>query len=447
MSKLKSKIVENKNIFANILSAYGIKGFSVLLSLFSVPAYMRFFEDQTVLGVWYTILSLIELVFMFDFGIGHGLRNKLVEALVKKDDELARGYISSAYAGVSIIVVIFALIAYFAVSFVDWNAFLNISERSVDLMTIQKTMLIVCLGIILQFELKLINSVLYALQRSALNNLLCFIPNVIIYLYLIFGKTSNDAESLLCLSVVNIAAVSLPLIITNIIVYLKPLRAMRPSFKFVKREYMKDVIGIGVTLLWLQLMWMITAYMHQFLISRLVTPEAVVDYQIYYKIFNTAASIAILALIPIWSAVTKAMAEKRYGWVKKTYRNLLIFWAAVMCCCFIVTPFMQLGVDIWLGEQAIKVETDKMLCMIFYCGIFILHNVNTSISNGMSWFKLQTVWMTFAAAIMLPLAFLLCKYTDSWTGVVFASVISLLPYEIIQPCCFKKYIKARSFDD
>lgn len=91
MDKIKTIFQNNKNIFLNILSAYGIKGFSVLLSLFSVPAYMRFFQDQNVLGVWYTILSLIEWVFMFDFGIGHGLRNKLVEAFVKKDTQLAKG--------------------------------------------------------------------------------------------------------------------------------------------------------------------------------------------------------------------------------------------------------------------------------------------------------------------------------------------------------------------
>lgn len=444
MDKIKTILTNNKNIFSNILSAYGVKGFSVLLSLFSVPAYMRFFQDQNVLGVWYTILSLIEWVFMFDFGIGHGLRNKLVEAFVKKDTMLAKGYISSAYVGVSIIVGIFTVFAALTVSFVDWNTFLNISPDIISNSKLQKTMLIVCIGIIIQFELKLINSVLYAMQKSALNNFLCFLSNILIYLYLLFGNTYSDANNLLILSIVNVIATSLPLFIANIVIYYKPLSGMRPSIHYAKKIYGKEVIGIGITLLWLQIMWMITAYMHQFLITRLVSPEAVVNYQVYYKIFNTVASIAILALIPIWSAVTKAMVEKRYDWIQKTYRILMLFTAIVIIGCFLIIPFLQFAVNIWLKNEAISIEIEKVICMIIYCGIFVLHNVNTSISNGMSWFRVQSIWMTVAAICMIPLSVLLCKFTGSWIGVVWASTISLLPYEIIQPYYFNQYIKRRS---
>lgn len=444
MDKIKTIFQNNKNIFLNILSAYGIKGFSVLLSLFSVPAYMRFFQDQNVLGVWYTILSLIEWVFMFDFGIGHGLRNKLVEAFVKKDTQLAKGYISSAYVGVSIIVGIFIVFATLAISFVDWNAFLNISPDRISHSTLQKTMLIVCIGIILEFELKLINSVLYAMQKSALNNFLCLLSNFLIYLYLLFGNTYSDGNNLLILSIVNVIATALPLFIANIVIYAKPLSEMRPSIHYAKKMYGKEVLGIGITLLWLQIMWMITAYMHQFFISKLVSPEAVVQYQIYYKIFNIVASIAILALIPIWSAVTKALVEKRYDWIQKTYRILMLFTAAVIFGCFLITPFLQSAVNVWLKNEAISIETEKVICMILYCGIFVLHNVNTSISNGMSWFRVQSIWMTVAAICMIPLSVLLCKISGSWSGVVWASTISLLPYEIIQPCLFHQYIERRS---
>lgn len=304
-------------------------------------------------------------------------------------------------------------------------------------------MLTVCVGIILQFELKLINSVLYAMQKSALNNFLCFISNVLIYLYLLFGNNYSDDENLFILSVVNVIATSFPLFIANIVIYGKPLSEVRPSVRYAKKTYGKEVIGIGVTLLGLQIMWMITAYMHQFLITRLVSPEAVVNYQVYYKIFNTVASVAILALIPIWSAVTKAMVEKRYDWIKKTYRVLMLFTAVVIVGCFLIIPLLQPAVNIWLKEEAVSIETEKVICMIIYCGIFVLHNVNTSISNGMSWFRLQSIWMTVAAACMIPLSILLCKFTDSWVGVVLASTISLLPYEIIQPCFFNKYIKRR----
>lgn len=443
MNKLKIIILDNKNIFLNILSAYGVKGFSMLLSLFSVPAYMRFFENQNVLGVWYTILSLIEWVFMFDFGIGHGLRNKLVEAFVKKDHKLAKGYISSAYASIGVIVGIFCAFSVWAINVVNWNVFLNISSDIVSNTMLQKTMVVVCVGIIIQFELKLINSVLYAMQKSALNNFLCFVSNVIVYIYLIFGNTYSDAQNLLLLSVVNVIATSIPLLITNIIIYVGPLSEMRPSFRYTSVICTKEVVNIGFVLLWLQLMWLVTAYTHQFLITKIVSPEEVVNYQIYYKIFNTVASLAILALIPIWSAVTKAMVEKRYDWIRKTYYVLLGFTGIVLIGCLMIVPIFQILINLWLGAETIIVEKIKIVCMICYCCIFVLHNVNTSISNGMSWFKLQGIWMTVAAVVMIPLSVIFCKITGDWCGVVWASVVSILPYEVIQPCCFECYIRKK----
>ena len=49
-------------------------------------------------GIWLTLTSVIGWFAFFDLGLGNGLRNKLAEALAKNDNELARTYISTSYA-------------------------------------------------------------------------------------------------------------------------------------------------------------------------------------------------------------------------------------------------------------------------------------------------------------------------------------------------------------
>ena len=50
------------------------------------------------------------------------------------------------------------------------------------------------------------------------------------------------------------------------------------------------------------------------------------------------------------------------------------------------------------------------------------------------------VWMTFAAIVDIPLAWLLVKITGSWVGIIIANILALLPFETIEVFAFKKMI-------
>lgn len=96
--KLK-KIINNENnrvILSNALGSLFIKGGALIISLLTMPAYIKYFNNQETLGLWFTILSVLMWVLAFDLGIGNGLRNHLVYALANKDNILAKKYISSA---------------------------------------------------------------------------------------------------------------------------------------------------------------------------------------------------------------------------------------------------------------------------------------------------------------------------------------------------------------
>ena len=96
-------------------------------------------------------------------------------------------------------------------------------------------------------------------------------------------------------------------------------------------------------------------------------------------------------------------------------------------------PFLQWGMNIWLGAGVIEVKVMYALVFAASSVIFVLHSVNTSIGNGLSYFKLQMILMTFAAVIFVPLSWILVKISNCWIGVVLASVIAMLPYEMIAP--------------
>lgn len=433
-------VKNNKNILVNILGAFLVKGGSMLLTLFLLPAYLKFFGNDDILGIWYTILSIINWVLVFDLGIGNGLRNKLPKALADKNDREAKTLVSSTYFSSAAVVVIIGIIGSVVIHLLNWNEILHINENDLSAATLTYAIQIVFIGVLIQFVLKLVTSILYAIQRSGIVNLLTLLSNVIIFIVIKLLPPGNTESSFIAISYFNILAVNLPLLVVSMILFMGKLKAVRPSFKFWSKDTTKAVLKIGLTLLWLQLIFMVISSTNEFLITAFCGPAAVVEYQVYFKIFNSVAAICSLVLIPIWSAVTKAQVEKRYEWIKKTYKLLLEFSVLALLVLLAIVLVLQPVVNFWLKEDAITVTTTYAVIFALSGFIFLVHNVNTAIGNGFSYFKPQVILMTLAAVLDIPLAWVFVQLTGGMIGVVLANIIVLLPFEILEPIFFFRYI-------
>lgn len=433
MIKLNKISLQNKTVIINMFGAFAVKGLSLCLSLFTMPAYIRFFQNQTVLGVWFTIISVLNWILYFDLGLGNGLRNMLPEVLEKKDDKRVKELISTTYFTMTVLVIVLGVLGLFLIPALNWNSIFNVNSSLVNNTVLTHCVIIVYYGILLQFIVKLVSSVLYALQKSAVVNLMSLISSALIVLALFTIPSSTMENNLYTMAVINVMAMSLPYIVVSIWVYGKLIKKSFPRLAFFNKRYVNDITKIGVSLLWLQFVFMIISSTNEFLVSNFTSPDYVVEYQAYYKIFKTGGMVFSLALTPVWSAVTKAQANKDYRWIKKIYK---IFLGASLICLTIelaIVPFLQPIMDIWLGENSITVYTFAGIIFAFSGTIFVVHNVNTSIGNGISYFRIQMIWMTFAALIDIPFSYFMVQVTGSWIGIVIANVIALLPYEILAP--------------
>lgn len=49
INTLKKLFKQNKEISLNIIGAFGVRGISMIISLFTMPAYIRFFNNQMII--------------------------------------------------------------------------------------------------------------------------------------------------------------------------------------------------------------------------------------------------------------------------------------------------------------------------------------------------------------------------------------------------------------
>ena len=432
---------DDKNIIVNSVAGLFVKGGAIVVNFLMLRIYMQYFQNSTVLGVWLTILSVLNWFLMFDLGIGNGLRNKLPSAIKCKNYELARQYISSAYFFLAGILILVWIVGFIVIPFVNWNTILNITDTILSHSILSTCFRITFSGMVLQLFLKIIQSILYAFQKAWVVSFLTLLSNCIILIAVRLMSSQTVESNLLRVSFINVLAVNLPLLIATVIVFIKLIPQCFPRCSFYVREFALSIFKEGLVLLWLTIIFMIISSTNEFLISYLTIPNNVVEFQAYNRIYNGISSIFVVVLTPIWSAVTKAKAERNYSWIKRLYNTLLCLTFACLAINCVVTPILQWVMNIWIGESAVNVN--YLFAFIFSISnyIFVVHNVNTSFGNGFSYYKVQSIWMGVAAIVDVPLAFLLVHITGSWIGVVLANIIALLPFEILEPIYFNKKLK------
>ena len=441
IDKITSHNEDNKIILKNIFGAFTIKGLALIISLFTMPVYIEYFDNQATLGLWFTILSVLSWILNFDLGIGNGLRNYLSRVFFQKNYKEAKKYVSSAYLAVTLLVIIWSVVFIFAFQFIDWNLLFNIENDIVSHDTLYISVSIVFLGIMLQLILKLINSVLYSIQKSAVNNLLSLITSVIGLLCVLIAKSGTNDSNLIMMSIVHICSVILPLLFVSLWIFFGKQKDIKPSFRYFDIKYAKQVLGLGGIFFFVQIEYMVIMSTNEYMITAFTQSEFVVNYQIYNKFFSLGSTLFMLALTPIWSVVTKALAENNAAWVNKLYKRLLLC-AGIGCFLeMLIVPLLQIAVNLWLRDNSIEINYLYGFVFALLGCVTILTSVFSSIGNGAGNLKPQLILYGIGVVIKIPLAWLITRYTGSWIGVVIAHIISLGIYCVIQPLYLSKYLK------
>lgn len=435
----------NKIVVANVAGAFLVKGFALFVTLYTLPAYIAFFNNSEVLGLWFTILSLLNWILNFDLGIGNGLRNKLTMSVALKNDTLTKCYISSAYFSIGIIVLLLSCILPLLLYHVDLNHFLNISHDILSPKALYLSVIIVLVGVLLQFWIRLISSVFYALQKSSVNNFLVLCTNILILLYAKFAPSGSNDNNVIAMSIVHGVAVLLPLLVASFWVFCGELKFAIPRRKHVTLKYVREVVGLGGVFFFIQIAYMIIMSTNEYLITMTTSNSDNIAYQAYYKLFSLGSTVFALMLTPIWSVVTKAVAENNFLWIKRIYQRFLKL--GVLFCLFeflliiFITPLM----NFWLGNGYIVISKPYCFSFAIFGSMMIFISILSSIANGIGRLKPQALCFGVGALLKVPLSIFLVRVTGLWIGVLISNIICMGIYCVVEPFLIHRYLNQKIF--
>lgn len=431
MINMKYDIKFLRSISINVI----LKPVSLLISLAYTPLLLKFLGDEQY-GIWSTLLSILNWITIFDFGIAGGYRNILSIKLSSRDYAETRKVTSTAYFFLGGVVLGIFLILVSLASVLNWKSIFKTSLNCK--MAIFISIFFVCAN----FIFGLTNAVFYASQKSHMVPVInVLIQSLNLVSIIMLNKMwKSDGNRITPLSVLYC---SMSLIVNITVLYYIWRRSyyFKPKFNLVRKKYIKPIFNYGWKLFFLQISGIILFSSDNMIITQLFSPTEVTPYSIVYSSFNAFNGIFSAMLAPFWSKYTVENYNGNYKWIKKSIVYQLFLWLLILIVMFIIGGKMKLIYLLWLGRD-LNVSNELIYAMIFLMATGMFTNIFSNFLNGVSHVNLQVVISVIAAIINVPLSFFLAKNMDLGViGVCISTIICQLLGCVLLPIDTMRFIK------
>lgn len=426
MIQIKNKLANNR-LAKNIVGNYIMKILAMIVSFFLTPAYMNFFYSNKVLGMWFTLVAILNWIMMFDFGIGAGVRNNLVLALEKKDSlEIAKIIVSGMVANTTI-VIFFCIIQHFVVESINWYAVLGIGEEDVSISNLKLIIHILAIGISLRMFVSFVSHIYYAMQKAVASSIMAFFSNLLILLYMIIIPSNGSEQDIVGLAIVHAICYNIPVLIAVIDIFCVKLKNVKFRINCLDRRHLQMITGVGVNFFYLQILITLAFGVKEIMITWFAGAGQVVDYNVYQKVIGLAGTLFALALVPIWSEVTERYVQGRIDDILILYKKGAKTIFLIGIGQFILVFLFPIINKIWLGNNAIKVSYVALFIFAIYNLVYMLIMLNYNFLCGMSKIKELSLTLTIMVVLNFLLSYLGSFVWKSWAMVMAASVIASIP--------------------
>lgn len=430
----------SKNIQANIIGSLFLKGISILLSLVVVPLTIDYISPYQY-GVWITLSSVVGWLSFFDIGFGNGLKNKFVEAVAHGNVKLAKIYVSTTYAIMTIIISAIWIVSVVISKFINWNEFLNVNKiENVDLYSV---VIIVLSTFAFQFILGLLNTILISIQKPVITSIINVISQLLILFgILLFINFSKDGGSLTSLSLLMGGVNTIVLLIFSFYFFRTSLAKYKPSLKDVNFKYTNDLLKIGVKFFVLQIIAIVYYETNNIIITKTLSPLDVTIYNLAFKYMSVLGMGFTIILTPFWSAFIEASILKDFKWMRqvkiKLYQGFMLF-VLLGIILIILSPIIY---KFWFSNKVlIPINLTVLMGIWQICNMW--NSLHSTLIYGFNKIKLQLICSILVGLLNIPLTIFLCKKLGLM-GVTISQIFLALLISWVGPLQLNKLISEKA---
>lgn len=422
-----------KNLIHQVGLSFLFKILGIGCSFLLIPLTLHYLGEEQY-GVWMTILTVLSWLSFCDLGIGNGMRNEIIIALAKKQEKTVQEYISSSYICFFGIIIFLCIIVILFFSYIPWIKVFNTSVISND--ELYAIMLYVVIAILINLELSLINQILNAYQKSSLTVLNQFLSNFIslILTLLVVRITSNN---LLLIAIIYSFSMILSNLIFNMYFFSRH-KSFIPNIKFLKIDKIKNVTNLGIKFFIIQIAAMIFFAKDNIIITQVLGPTYVTQYNLVFKIFSVFTLAMSLLTNPLWGGFGEAYVKRDFNWIRYTIKKIQKIIVLLAISIFIIAFFTPKILFIWVGD--INCDYSFIFLMAIYTILSLWNNMYAAFINATGCLRFSLYGVYILILINIPLSILL-TYIYGLNGTVLATILTMISSAILSPIQYNLIMK------
>jgi O-antigen/teichoic acid export membrane protein len=419
----------------NIVLGLGFKTIGIAAEFLKVPLFLLILDAENY-GVWLTIVSILQWVVYFDFGLGHGLRNNLVASITKNDILESRKLISTTYYYVSLISLSAFILLLPLIFIADWQAILN--SEAIQKQELIYSVIVVFVFFISRFVLSLIGIVLKANQRPALADSFIHLGSLfslitLLAVYLLFDN------SLLTISLAITVPQLAVYICGNLFFYNYDYADLRPKYSLVDKELFNKIFTLGIKFFIIQLGGLVIFSSSNIILAQTVNPSEVSIFNVTKQYFGLPMMIFTIVVVPFWSAITEAYQVKDFVWINNAIKKLNLLATAFVIILVAMLVVSDMVFSVWLADSLI-ISFDVTIAFVILNVFSLYVSPLTSFINGVGKLELSLYVVIFKTLLFIPVAVILSKLYGATGLVVCMILINSIPSAILEYIQYKKIV-------
>lgn len=416
-------------IIKNVSLGFIFKILNMGIVYFTIPLLLKYLGTSNY-GIWVTLFSMVNILFFVDLGIGNGLKTKLTEAISLKKIQLAKEYISTAYGMISLISLGFLILGLIVINTVNLANLLNIGD-TITRSELNSVFYISLLFIVSNFILNLYKILFYSVQKSSSIEISIFFYQILVLGLIIYAINNYQSSLLNVAYFYGFSNVIISLIFTFL--FFKKRKELIPSFRSFQKKRADNLFSLSAEFFIIQLCMIVIFTTDNLIISNILGPDNVAQYDIVLKLFQVLITFSIILLDPFWALFTDAYKKNDGVWIKSTIKRVNKVFLLLIIVTVLMAFFTKDIISIWIGKDFQVHES-----LPYFMGIYVLIRVFPVIYmfflNGIGKIKLQMWLYVFGAIINIPLSVFFIKYMNMGiSGVIIGTILSILATAILLP--------------
>ncbi|MCB0586239.1 MAG: oligosaccharide flippase family protein [Phaeodactylibacter sp.] len=420
----------------NVLLALFLKGIGILIGFAYFPISLSYLSPEKF-GIFLTLSSIIDWFSQLDVGIGNGLRNKFGEAVADGDDELAQGYVSTAYFIVGSVFSGFTLIFFAASWFLPWAKWLQ-AEASLN-QEIAILAMLMFAAFAIRFVSSLVFQLFYAFQQTGKVQAFNTVTKVLFLVFILVIAYTTE-ESLILFGAAKTFTFAFVPLFVGFYYFSGTFKKYRPKLRLARMIHVRSLFGLGFQFFLIRMSMIVIHQTNNFLIAGFVNLESVTHFQAAYKYLSIFLMLFVILTNQLWGANIEAYKKGDMEWMRRTMRGVTKIWLFTVAIAVLMVAFSPIFYHLWLQD---KIHIPFMLSVAVAISVSITNWVNmfNIVINGTGKIRLQMITWVSTAIVNIPVSILLVRFFHlGAVGIVMGTVICLIPLAIVSPLQVNKLL-------